>query len=508
MKKLFVFLCALALTLGLKAQCPYTEARDFTVTDIHGTEVHLFDILDNGQAVLIDFFFTTCSPCQQSTPNIVQSYYSMGCNMHDVFYMEIANGDTDAACLNWVNTYGVEYPTISGVGGGSSICSQYGIGAFPTVILIMPNHQIVIQDLWPISNAQTVISSLEGQGLEQHDCNAPAYDPQVTVTIEEVFATSATVSFTPNADCAAFYYDLMTEAEMQAQIDATGLDVAHILRNFGFGSQEATSQVFYGLEPDTEYYVWVVPSDINGDLYEVQQVLVEYVPGPGEIMPDFTAIDIDGNEIHLYDILDAGQAVLINFFLRDEFSPLIMPYVTEAYRLYGCNQHDVFFMEINPQSQDDACREWVETYGVDYPTISRDGGGNDIVQSIPVAYYPTVMIIRPDHTYAVRDLYPIENTQTIVNALNAEGYEQHECSGVGIAEDDNTAISIFPNPANDFVTLKGENLGTVSVYNTLGQKVDEFETNGNELRIATNHYSEGVYVVRADGQTLRFVVTH
>ena len=55
MKKLVTLLLALALGFGLKAQCPLNQAVDFTATDCHGTEVHLFDILDGGQYVLIDF---------------------------------------------------------------------------------------------------------------------------------------------------------------------------------------------------------------------------------------------------------------------------------------------------------------------------------------------------------------------------------------------------------------------------------------------------------------------
>lgn len=152
------------------AQCPLTTAVDFTATDCHGTEVHLFDILDGGQYVLIDFFFTTCGPCQQATPKVVESYYAFGCNMHDVFYVEISDRDSDAACQNWTNTYGVEYPTIGGQAGGGTICNQYQIGAFPTLILVAPNHDIVIQDLWPINNAQTIITALENHGIQQHDC--------------------------------------------------------------------------------------------------------------------------------------------------------------------------------------------------------------------------------------------------------------------------------------------------------------------------------------------------
>lgn len=615
MKKIITFFLALAIGFGLKAQCPITEAIDFTATDCHGTEVHLFDILDSGQAVLIDFFFTNCGPCQQATPKIVESYYAFGCNQFDVFYMEISDRDNDAVCQTWTTNYGVEYPTIGSTGGGGSITSQYGIPAWPTVILIMPNHQIVIQDLWPISSAQSVISALEQHGIQQHECGT-TYDPQVSIYVDQVLETEVTATFTPNEDCASYNYMLATESEILQWMTQTGLALPEYIHTYGFPAEETLSHTFIELEPETEYMIYAVPADPNGSLGAVVQEAVITTPGGGtDIMPDFTATDIEGNEIHLYDILDAGQAVLINFFLSgDEFSMAVMPDMLEAYRLYGCNAHDVFFMEISPNGHDAACQAWVDRFGVEYPTISRDGGGNDIAQSIPVGYYPTVMLIRPDHTFANRDIYP-PSLEYIVDALEDEGYEQHECpvvydetltfsmdtvelpwceitwitiynntaedatitnicderyelgfyigpdsqewlscnvseytipqgesvelgilccvTGKGLVPDlvtvtsnlpeaqfvvmvddtwsvnENEALTtLYPNPANDFVTLSGENLGTVRIYNALGQKVDEFEANGNELRINTTGYENGVYFVKTDKTAQRFVVKH
>ena len=609
MKKLITFILALAFGFGLKAQCPLTQAVDFTATDVHGTEVHLFDILDGGQYVLIDFFFTTCGPCQQATPKVVESYYAMGCNMHDVFYMEIATGDSDAACLNWVNTSGVEYPTISGQAGGTGICSQYQIGAYPTLIVIAPDRSIVINDLWPINNAQTVINALEQLGLQQHDCNAPSYDPQVSITVDQVLETEVTATFTPNEDCASYAYMMATEAEIQEWMGIAGLDLPEYLWTYGIPGSGEMSNTFTDLTPDTEYVIYAVPADIDGNLGEVVQVPVTTTPsGSYEILPDFTGTDIDGNEIHIYDILDGGQWMLIHFFLVDD-SYDFMPYLTESYRLFGCNEHDVFYMEVTPNGYDDAARAWAEQYGVEYPTISRTGGANTFVQDIPVGFYPTVMLINPNHEIVVRDIYPITDTQTIVDALMGEGIEQHPCydetltfsidtvyveamelewitvynntaedaiithvqssdlmftfdgeelfyahdlpeftipqgesmelglyldeiakyitteeitlsgnlpdaSFVAVVNhpestDENTThFAVFPNPANDFVTLKGESLGTVRVYNAIGQKVDEFKANGSELRINTTGYENGVYVVKAGEQTMRFVVRH
>ena len=613
MKKFFTLVLALAIGFGLKAQCPLTTAVDFTATDCHGTEVHLFDILDGGQYVLVDFFFTTCGPCQQATPKIVESYYAMGCNMHDVFYMEISDRDGDAACQNWANTYGVEYPTIGGPAGGGSICNTYQIGAFPTVILIAPDRQIIIQDLWPINNAQTVISALEQHGLQQHDCNGTTYNPQVTITVDQVLETEVTASFTPNADCAAYAYTMATEAEIQEWMGIAGLDLPNYLWTYGIPGSGTLSHTFNDLNPDTEYVIYAVPADIDGNLGEVVIEPVTTTPGGGsDIMPDFTATDINGNTIHLYEILDAGQAVLINFFLNgDEYSEAVMPDMIEAYRLYGCNTHDVFFMEICPNAYDEACQAWVDRFGVEYPTISRTGGGNDIAQDIPVGYYPTIMLIRPDHTFANRDIYP-PTLEYIINAMNAEGYEQHECPydetltfstntvnlnwgemawvtvynntgedvtitsicddlswlefllgqelfscsfpleftipqgesvELGIlctvvgnraivpdlvtitsnrpdahftvmvddtwsVDENEASATLYPNPANESVTLKGGNLGMVRVFNALGQKVDEYEANDSELRINTAGYENGVYFIKTDEMTLKFVVKH
>ena len=509
MKKLLTLILALAFGFGLKAQCPLTQAIDFTATDVHGTQIHLFDILDGGQYVLIDFFFTTCGPCQQATPKVVESYYAMGCNMHDVFYMEITcnQTDTDEVCQTWCQTYGVEYPTISGPAGGVNICNQYQIGAYPTLIVIAPNRQIVIQDLWPINNAQTVINALEGLGLQQHDCNTPSYNPQVSITIDQVLETEVTATFTPNADCASYGYMLATEAEIQEWMGIAGLDLPEYLWTYGMPGSEVISNTFGDLIPNTEYNIYAVPADIDGNLGEVVIEPVTTTPGGStEIMPDFIGTDIDGNEIHLYDILDAGQAVIINFFLTgDPFSEQPMPDMTEAYYLYGCNEHDLYFMEISPNGNDATCQAWVERFGVKYPTISRDGGGNDIAQAIPVGLYPTIMVIRPDHTFASRDIYP-PTLEYIIEVLRNEGYDQYDCHD-NVAEH-SQAITLYPNPASESVTLVGKNLGTVRVYNAIGQKVDEFVANGTELRINTRSYENGVYFVKTDEQTMKFVVKH
>lgn len=463
MKKVFTLILALAFGFGLKAQCPLTTAVDFTATDVHGTEVHLFDILDGGQSVLIDFFFTTCGPCQQATPKIVESYYAMGCNMHDVFYMEIATGDSEAACLNWVNTYGVEYPTISGEAGGTQICNQYQIPAYPTVILIMPDRSIVINDLWPINNAQTVIAALEQHGLEQHDCNTPSYDPQVSITIDDVTENSVTATFTPNADCASYYYLCATEAQIMEWI-ATGEDFNTIIQNHGGIETAAATIIFPDLLSETEYKVLALPVDPDGN----------YGNPASETVTTLPAVVYDETLTFSMDTVTLPwcEVTWITVYNNTAEDATIVKICDDRYELgfyigsdaiLSCNETEITIPQGGSIELGIECCVTGKSIVPDVVTVSSNLADAQFV----------VMV---DDTWSVGE--------------------------------NNATVTLFPNPANDFVTLKGESLGTVRVYNTLGQVMDKFEANGNELCISTADYENGVYVVKAGEQTLKFVVKH
>ena len=59
-----------------------------------------------------------------------------------------------------------------------AVNSIYGIGAYPTVILIAPNRTIVEQDIYPVTNITT---ALPNNGLNMASC-----DTGVTVAITEI----------------------------------------------------------------------------------------------------------------------------------------------------------------------------------------------------------------------------------------------------------------------------------------------------------------------------------
>jgi thiol-disulfide isomerase/thioredoxin len=174
--KQFSILLALfvAFASNTQAQTSLTEAVDFTVTDIHGVEHTLFDYLDAGKYVCVDFLFTTCGPCQANQPFFTETYHNYGCNEGDVIFISLETTVGDAETEAYEQTFGGDNPPpiVSCTdGGGCDAAGPYGIGAFPTFILIAPDHSIVEQDMWPLSNgAATFTQYFDAYGLQQMAC--------------------------------------------------------------------------------------------------------------------------------------------------------------------------------------------------------------------------------------------------------------------------------------------------------------------------------------------------
>jgi thiol-disulfide isomerase/thioredoxin len=183
MKKLYTTLLLSFTLVSLNAQTSLTTAVDFTVTDVHGNSHNLFSLLNEGKYVIVDFFFTTCGPCISSVPTLNQAFTDYGCNTGEVFFISIDDGDSDAEVLQYENSYGGLLPSVSGNdGGGNSVNSAYGISAYPTVILIAPDHTILEQDIFPVSNITT---ALPNAGLNIAVCDTGSSTAITEITIKK-----------------------------------------------------------------------------------------------------------------------------------------------------------------------------------------------------------------------------------------------------------------------------------------------------------------------------------
>ncbi len=198
MKKLYTslaFAISLLFIQPVIAQTTLTTASDFTVTDVDGVVHNLFNILNNGQHVCIDFFFDTCPPCIATSPMFRDTYSNFGCNQEDIFFIAIDVGDTDAQVIAYENSVlggPPGYPSVSGLnGGGNAVVTSYGISAYPTYILIRPDKTILEQDMYPIANAATFTGYFANHGLTPKPCSTVGLNNELSDVAVSVYPNPA-----------------------------------------------------------------------------------------------------------------------------------------------------------------------------------------------------------------------------------------------------------------------------------------------------------------------------
>ncbi|MDD3152634.1 MAG: T9SS type A sorting domain-containing protein, partial [Bacteroidales bacterium] len=62
----------------------------------------------------------------------------------------------------------------------------------------------------------------------------------------------------------------------------------------------------------------------------------------------------------------------------------------------------------------------------------------------------------------------------------------------------NIELSVYPNPASDYVSIELTEAANVTIYNSIGQVVKSVEHQGGVLEINTNNFNTGVYFVNAN----------
>lgn len=209
MKKILLYLMFSGLGMQqLSAQTTLTTAVDFTATDDDGNTFNLYNTLNSGKYVVLDFMFTSCGPCQNAAPKFYQAFVNYGSNspMAQIHFVSINRDDNNAVMHSWVATY--ENPTgpypqgISGTQGSATAGPQsfdnlYGIGAYPTFILIAPDKTIIEQDMWPISTAADFTAFFQAHGLNPSTAGINDVSTNAAISI---YPTPAQNEITVNAN--------------------------------------------------------------------------------------------------------------------------------------------------------------------------------------------------------------------------------------------------------------------------------------------------------------------
>ena len=464
MKKLFTLIIAIFLCINVKAQTSLTEAVNFTVTECYGEEeITLFDILDRGQYVLIDFFFMNCTPCQTVAPKVAEAYRALGCNQHDVFFMEISPVDNDDVCQWWAERYGVEYPTVGKDGGGLEVDEIYDIHSYPTFVLIAPDRSIAFQDIdiYPIPDAQTIIDYLAPFGIEEHSCDdAPEINPSVEITLDEVTTTSLKATFTPNADCAKYHILADTQSNMEMWMSMMGASLEDLIVMWGAEKTSTTTYTWDEMAPNTEYTIYALPKDADGNAGELvtTTVTTEQAGGTGTSVIE----------------------LVVEVLTKTSVKTTATPNEETAVYHYGLIEKS-YFDEIGEEAAVQIFRE------DPYPFYEVD-------------------------VWEWIDLTPETDYYAIATGQNSEG-EWGETTIVpfrteveGCDEFVKTNFSVYPNPASSTVNIISDAMGTARIFDITSRCVMEVEINDLNTTINVETLNKGVYFININNSVKKLVV--
>ncbi len=254
MKKLLLSLSVIAATAftGTAQVGNYAigdVVNDFTVMDVHGVQHRLSDIAAEGKWIVIDFFFTTCPPCQATVPYFSELHEKYGCNEGDLFCISIDTGDNDAEVLSFENTYATQggfspAPAASGTeGGGNAVISDFGISAYPTYCLIDSDMRIQNLDIYPIPNVGAFESAFASAGFSPQEmaCGGSLSVENAELSLNEATlfpnpsttATTLSVSLENNMDVDVIVYNMLGE-----QVSSASFEGAEGANEFEIATEE------------------------------------------------------------------------------------------------------------------------------------------------------------------------------------------------------------------------------------------------------------------------------
>ena len=488
----------LAISSTALAQLPSGSiAPDFTATDINGEEWNLYDLLDEGNTVILDFSATWCGPCwNYALGGTLEDMYSTfgpeGTGDLYVFYLESDDSTTDAdlngtgtaTTGDWVSI--TNFPIIDNA---SNIFDSYSNTYYPTIYTVCP-------DGTPNATTGEMEYSLVESGqatFEGHvaaafmDCSnsitgaAPlmAYNGETSSCGGAEWMASTSVSNLGSDDVTAMIFAV--ELNGVAQSDVTW---AGVLSNGGnetvdlgtyseIGTFDYSLMSVNGADWNAEGSAAIVGSTEATSYVQVRITTDNWPEETGWMITDANGTYVDG--VATGDL--AGQN-------DTEFSWDVALDLNECY---------VFTM--------------TDSYG-DGLYASQWGDYVDGVASI----------VSMDGLDEVSVLLDYDGASGVEFAELVAGMEV--TSVTGITENDLTSsVNVFPNPFSDNTTLSFSaaeaGQATVVVYNLIGEKVIEMNL-GNiaagtqSLQLNFSSLEAGIYLVNlnAGNETSTLRVTN
>jgi len=229
MKKIFTIFALITLFSFSNSYAQLANgsvAPDFTLTDLNGTTHNLYDYIDDGYTVFLDFSAVWCGPCwsYHNSGALEDLYINHGpsglpnvsaTTTNDVMVFFIEGDGSSVAQLNggsgslgdWVA--GTPYPIIctDGNPNSTSIANVYSIGYWPTVYQICPNR--ILTECGQTATPYSLVSACLPPPSQQNDARSFMTNS----------ASSGCSSVTPEINVQNYGLNNLTEVKIDVSVN-------------------------------------------------------------------------------------------------------------------------------------------------------------------------------------------------------------------------------------------------------------------------------------------------